>query len=538
MTGFDTSRLSPEVAAYIRSLETRVEKIEALETEVAALREENQQQKNQLLKMQSLNEQLVNLRRRTFGRSSEKVQYVDGEQLDFFNEAETCSDAGAPEPGKTTPVKAHTRKEKRTKAELTDGLEHKKVLCELPEDQQLCARCGNKMVRIGEKYLRSELIIIPAQVSVVDYYAASYKCVHCEQETGESYILQAQAPVPVMKKSMAAPSTVAYVMQEKFEKGVPLYRQEQYWKGQGVELRRSTMANWIIRSSRWFIPLWNLLRKEMLQQSIVNADETRCHVHKEDGRESKQMSQMWVYCSPEKKIALYQYHPSRKGQVAKEMLGDFSGYLQTDGYSGYHCLDRVTHVGCWAHARRKWVDCFVDGKPVAGSKSETAFQLIEQMFQLEQTWEDTAPEERRRLRSEKLKPILDRYWEYLASFEAAEGTALYKAQNYSLNQKQALDAVLLDGRLELTNNLAERTVKPFVMARRNFLFCDTAKGADASALCFSVIETAKRNGLDPFGYLMFLLQELPKLGPDPAEEQLLPLLPWSPDLPGYCKIKQ
>src|SRR5699024_2481535 len=119
----------------------------------------------------------------------------------------------------------------------------------------------------------------------------------------------------------------------KFEKGVPLYRQEQYWKGQGVELRRSTMANWIIRSSRWFIPLWNLLRKEMLQQSIVNADETRCHVLKEDGRESKQMSQMWVCCSPEKKIALYQYHLSRKGQVAKEMLGDFSGYLQTDGYS-------------------------------------------------------------------------------------------------------------------------------------------------------------------------------------------------------------
>ena len=147
----------------------------------------------------------------------------------------------------------------------------------------------------------------------MDYYAASYKCVHCEQETGERYILQAQAPVPVMKKSMAAPSTVAYVMQEKFEKGVPLYRQEQYWKGQGVELRRSTMANWIIRSSRWFVPLWNLLRKEMLQQSIVNADETRCHVLKEDGRESKQMSQMWVYCSPEKKIALYQYHPSRKG---------------------------------------------------------------------------------------------------------------------------------------------------------------------------------------------------------------------------------
>ena len=132
-------------------------------------------------------------------------------------------------------MKAHARNAKRTKEELTEGLEHKKVVCELPEQERICAKCGSAMVRIGEKFVRSELVIVPAQVYMVDYYAASYKCAHCEAQTGESYIRQAQAPVPVMKKSMAAPSTVAYVMQEKFQNGVPLYRQEAYWKGQGVE---------------------------------------------------------------------------------------------------------------------------------------------------------------------------------------------------------------------------------------------------------------------------------------------------------------
>ena len=205
------------------------------------------------------------------------------------------------------------------------------------------------------------------------------------------------------------------------------------------------------------------------------------------------------------------------------MLQGFDGYTQTDGYSAYHCLASVIHVGCWAHARRKWEDCFVDGKPVQDSKSEAAFRLIEGMFALEQAWKDETPQARFDLRQEKLRPLLEQYWALLGSFEAAEGTALSKAKTYSLNQ-EVLNVVLLDGRLKLTNNLAERTVEPFVRARKNFLFCDTAEGVDASALCFSMMETAKRNGLNPFGYLLFLLQELPKLGENPAEEQLTPLL--------------
>lgn len=144
----------------------------------------------------------------------------------------------------------------------------------------------------------------------------------------------------------------------------------------------------------------------------------------------------------------------------------------------------IVIIGCFAHARRKWVDCFVDGKPVKDSMSEKAFQLIERIFALESTWKDLPPEKRLEHRQKELKPVLDAYWEHLNSFEAEEKTALYNAQRYSLNQRETLDAVLLDGRLELTNNLAERSVKPFVMSRRNFLFCDTAKG-QRPVLCVS-----------------------------------------------------
>lgn len=392
MKNIDMSTLSPEVAAYIRSLEETV-----------------LEQKMELVKLQSLTEQLVNLRKKMYGQSSEKVQYVSGEQLsmyqDFFNEAETYSNASAPEPGKTTPVKAHERKSKRTKEELTAGLEHKKVLCELSPEERSCARCGTEMIKIGEKFARTKLVIVPAQVYAVDYYVASYKCAHCEKETGESFILQAESPVPVMKKSMAAPATVAHIMQEKFQKGVPLYRQEEYWKSQGVDLQRSTMANWIIRSSCWFQPLWDVLRKELLSSGIINADETECHVLKEDGRESKQMSRMWVFCSKEKHIALYQYNPTRSGTVAREMLKDYSGYLQTDGYSAYNAVEKATRVGCFAHARRKWVDCFVDGKPVKDRMSEKAFQLIERIFALESTWKGLPPEKRLEHRQKELKPV-------------------------------------------------------------------------------------------------------------------------------------
>ena len=217
------------------------------------------------------------------------------------------------------------------------------------------------------------------------------------------------------------------------------------------------------------------------------------------------------------------------------MLQGFSGYLQSDGYSAYNAVDTAIRVGCWAHARRKWVECFPNGIAQDGSVSSRALAIVEQIFAVEKGLKEQSATERQKQRDLRIRPLLQEYWSLLESFEAEKDTNLYKAQNYSINQRPYLDAVLLDGRLELTNNLAERTVKPFVMARKNFLFCDTAKGADSSALCFSVIETAKRNDLDPFAYLLYLLEELPKLGDQPTEEELQPLLPWAKALPKYCR---
>jgi len=181
-------------------------------------------------------------------------------------------------------------------------------------------------------------------------------------------------------------------------------------------------------------------------------------------------------------------------------------------------------------------DCCQRLKPVKGSASEKAYLIMEKVFKLEKRWKDLPLEERYKKRKAELRPVMDEYWHHLNSFEAEKNTALYSAQQYSLNQKQYLENIFLDGRLDLTNNACERLVKPFVMARKNFLFSDTAKGADASALCMSIIETTKKNNLNPYGYILYLLQELPQIGEKPTDEQLEPFLPWSPSIPDFCRV--
>ena len=527
MAEIDLNSISPELVAYIRTLE---EKNKTLEQKIV----------KQQVQMQNLYEMLVNARKHTFGQSSEQSKYLsDSDQLNFFNEAEKEFNSGAAEPTEQTiRVAAHTRKEKRTKEELTESLPHYEIDCTLEGKDKICGICGAELVCIGKEKVRSELVIIPQQMAVVDYFRSSYKCAACEKESGETVIQKAATPVPVMKKSMAAPATVAYVMQEKYENAVPLYRQERFWKSKGVELNRNTLANWVVRSSRWFEPVCEYLNNTLLQGDIVHADETEFQVLKEDGRTAAQKSRMWVFCSgksEEKQLALYRYAPSRSGKVASEMLNGFTGYLQTDGYQGYNAVENVTHVGCWAHARRKWADCLPKNVQTDGSKAAQALKLVQQLSALEDAFIELPPKERKAKRAEQSKPVLDAYWLLVENIHGNQGSNLEKAQTYSLNQRKTLDAFLLDGRIEMTNNRAERAVKPFVIGRKNFLFADTARGADASARCYSIIETARMNNLDVYGYLLHLLTELPKFGNQPTDKQLESVMPWSQTLPDYCR---
>ena len=556
MSKFDINTLPLQVIAYIKALE---EKSAKLENENAKLENENTKLENENTKLEdrnaklnatvqkqdviihNMNEMLVKGRKMMFGKSSEQLKYIDGsEQLNLFNEAEQEYNGGITEPTEETIVKEHTRKAKRTKEELTANLEHREVIIELEEEKKKCEICGTELTVIGKEKLRSELNIVPAQIFVIDYYRNVYKCKECEKKTDEAVIIKPDAPVPVMKKSMASPATVAYVMQEKYQNALPLFRQEQYWKSQGVELNRNTLANWIIRSTEWFKPLFELMKKELLTEDIINADETELRVLKRDGKPVDSMSRMWVFTSgrvSSKPMALYKYHPTRSAKVVTEMLGDYGGYLQTDGYAAYSAAEKATRIGCWAHARRKWTDCIPKGINDKNSKSAQALSLVEKIFAIEKGLESIPADKIYETRIEKSKPLLEEYWNLLSGIDGAGGSALAKAAAYSTKNKAMLEGFLLDGRLELTNNRAERAVKLFVIGRKNWLFSDTDKGADSSALCYSIIQSAKLNGLDVYGYLIYLLTELPKLGNHPDETTLRKMLPWC-TLPEYCKGKR
>ena len=515
---------------------------------IRKLQAENNEQKNQITELKAtvdkqnimlsnLNEMLVKGRKAMFGKSSEQLSNIDGaEQLTLFNEAEQEYSAGSSEPTvETITVNSHTRKKRLSREELPDSVEHKKVVIDLKDKN--CPECGNEMVCIGEEFVRSELNIIPAHISVIDYYQKKYKCKSCEEDNLSSDIIAADMPVPVIKKSMASAGTIAYVIQQKYQMGTPLYRQEQYWKSQDIALSRTTMANWIIRSSRWVEPLWDRMMTLLKTEDIIHADESVLRVLKRDGKQVDGQSRCWVFCSgkdSKRKMSLYLYHPTRSAKVVEDNLGSYSGYLQTDGYAAYNAAANAVRSGCWAHARRKWVECLPKGIDNKNSKAVQALELVEQIFTEDKRLEGLPKNEVYEQRLERIKPILERYWELLGGISATGGSNLDKAVNYSLNNRKELETFLLDGRLELTNNRAERAVKPFVMGRKNWLFADTNKGADASMMWYSVIESAKLNNLNVYGYLLHLLTELPKLGEHPTDDQLDNLMPWA-ELPKFCK---
>lgn len=535
--------ISPEIAVYIKALQAENSKLQNENFEIkdknSKLQNENTALKTKIEKQEfqisNLTEMLVNSRKKIFGKSSEKSKYFNDAQMSLFNEAEACAEPSAPEPEKETFIAAHKRRKKRAKAELTENLNHIKQVCDL--DKKECEICGGDLTCIGEEFVRSELNIIPAQMYVVDIYRKVYKCEHCSDDE-QTNIFKANAPVSVMKGSMATPATVAYIMQQKYQLGMPLTRQSKYLKELGAEIGSNTLANWVIKGSRWFDKLWQRMHELLLKESVIHADETPLRVLNRDGKPADSQSRMWVFCSgkdSEHKMALYYHHATRSGQVVTDMIGDYSGYLQTDGYSAYNSAVKAVRVGCWAHARRKFTDCLPKGIKNEDTRAGKALELIGKIFAADEGLSELPSEERYAQRNIVLKPLLDEYWKYVESIYAASGSNLAKAVTYSLNQKIYLNNVLLSGELELTNNRAERAIKPFVIGRKNWLFSDTDKGADASARCYSIIESASLNDLNVFGYISYLLTELPKLGENPTDEQLDDLMPWSEALPRYCK---
>lgn len=487
----------------------------------------------------NLTEMVLLLRREKFGPSSEKTTTQIEGQMSLFNEAEMDADPDSKEPfherkGGVVRKNAKTRRE-----ELLKDLPVEEVPCMVHPDDMFCGQCGSTLRQIGYVRVRDELEYIPAKVKIIRYMQQACECPVCKHK-GKPFIKKAFVPKSVMNHSLASPSSVARVMYQKYVNSIPLYRQEKDWEQTGIGLSRATMANWIIRSSQdHLMPVVEHLRKELLKRDIIHCDETPVQVLKEEGKKPQARSYMWVYRSGNDgraPIILYDYQPSRNGDHAAACLKDFKGYVHSDGYSGYNKLKDITRVGCWAHLRRKFVEAIPmkkqNGPPTS---AETGRQYCDKLFAIEDSLKDLSPEERFCKRLELEKPVLEAFWCWLDSVNALKGSALGKAVIYARNQKPYMENYLLDGRCSLSNNAAENAIRPFTVGRKNWLFADTPKGAGASAAVYSLVETAKANGLNVYAYLQHLLLYMPGSEWQQYPEELDQLMPWSQEVQEQCK---
>ena len=517
------------------------EKFLALE---AALK--NTQNTNDMLqsRVNWLEQILGVLRQNNHGSKSEKISEELLERMGrLFDEPEVIklSEEEEPEEEKqAVEVKAHIRTKKAKSNiwdKLPEGTATEVVEHFLPEAEQVCPNCGTEMEVIGKKEYKT-MVIIPAQYKVRIDVCYTYACKSCPENGNNVTVIEAPRAKQVIPGSFASPEAIAHIMTQKYVMGSPLYRQEQEFRRQGLVLSRQTMANWLLASAeKLLMPLYECLHKKLLMQEILHADETTLQVLHEEGRKPQSQSYMWVYrtgSNVEHPIVLYKYEPGRSGKYPQEFLKGFEGYLHSDGYGVYHNLgSNVINVGCLVHARRKFHDVIkLNKKDGANQNAAKAVGYFTKIFKLEDSLAKKSVEERYQKRLELEKPILDELFAWAEKLAVTPKSKLGEAVTYLLNQKQYLYNYLLDGRLESSNNRAERSVKPFVISRKNFLFANTANGATGSGIIFSLIETAKENKLDPYRYLTYVLGLAPnlELEDDKEIEQLLP-----ENVPENCK---
>jgi transposase len=497
--------------------------------EVAALKDNLEAElAGQQTEIENLRGQIRLLLHKRFGPSSEKSS---ANQLQLFNEAEDLVEKEeSAEAEETVLVQAHTRVRKGRRP-LPTSLPRVVVLHDLSEEEKICPRDGCGMERIGEE-THEQLSVIPSRMQVIRHVRPKYACPRCEEGVRIS-----PPPPQVIPKSMASAGLLAYIATSKYVDALPLYRQSKIFERWGVDLSRTVMANWMIMTGTAVQPIINLLRDELIEDAIIQCDETRCQVLKEPGRPAQRQSYIWAQRggSEQRPVILFDYDSSRGGEVPQRLLEGFSGYLQTDGYDGYNAVckdnDKIVRVGCWAHSRRRFDEAVKAQKKAKGgegsrklSKAHKGLWFVKELYKIEKEIRGKPPGERKEVREAQARPILNelRKWLDVSRDQVPPKSLTGRALGYLHDQWDHLIRYLDDGRLEMDNNRIENAIRPFVVGRKNWMFSDTVKGAEASANIYSVIETAKANGLDPYRYLLHLLTELPKAKRVEDFEKLLP----------------
>jgi transposase len=462
-----------------------------------------------------------------FGRSSEKSP----DQQEMFNEAELTDAAEAllsadeVDTGSTHKTPSGSTAKKPGRKPLPADLPRIRIEHDVPEADKRCS-CGCQRTLIGEES-SEQLDIIPAKVRVMVNVRKKYACKVCEGE-----IKTAALPAQPIPKSNASPGLLAHIAISKFQDALPLYRQEAILQRSGIELGRNTLASWMIKSGELIQPLINLLEDRLRSYPVMHCDETSVQVLKEPGKEATSQSYMWVRVGgpPTQPIRLFHYAASRSGSVARDLMADFKGYLHTDDYAGYNRVaadNGITQLGCWAHARRKFIDAQKAGsKNKKAGKADMAISFIRKLYLIEKHIAEQSPGAKYQARQQRAKPVLERFraWLDKTLHSTLPKGLLGKALAYLNKNWDKLTVYTEDGRLAIDNNPAENAIRPFVVGRKNWLFSATVSGAKASANLYGLIETAKANSVDPYGYLRHVFKELPGAQ---TIEQIEQLLPWN-----------
>lgn len=478
-----------------------------------------------------LEENVRLLKSALFGRSSEKQRPADPVPGQLCLPFEEAVPTVAETPSAKTTVLEHQRR-KRGRKPLPKDLPRVRHVVDLPDDQKI-APCGHPLKCIGE-VVTERLCIKKAEIYVEQEVRPKYApdCL-CPTEVGApGEVKIAPATPQIIPKGIASADLVAHVVTAKFADALPLHRQEQQFRRLGVDISRATMVNWILLSAAACQRLLELLTDEILSGPSIHADETRIQVLDEPGRSNTALSYMWVYRGgpPEAPGVIFRYEVSRSGHIPETLLQNYHGYLQTDGYAGYHAIGEragIRHLGCWAHVRRKFVEVIKGAKaPAKNTVADQALELISELYNIERQARGdnlnsdaivALREQKSRPLLEKLKALFDRHMK-----TTPPRSLLGKAINYALGQWPRLTVYLEQGFLLPDNNLAENAIRPFAVGRKNWLFSGSPRGAEASALFFSLIETAKANEIEPNRYLRFLFSEIPKAKTDEDLRSLLP----------------
>lgn len=500
--------------------------------------------------IESLLEQVKLANQHRFGSSSEKVI---PEQLSLFNDCEAACDLKAPEPviGDILPKKPRHRGGKTqidySKFE-TVIIEH-----EIPESERACPECGCELSEMNVEVTR-RVRLVPAHLVVEEHHRHMYRCRECceanaKGDEAKAVIVRAPQPEPPIPGSFVTSSLIAWLINGKYVNSLPLYRMEKELKALGANISRQNMANWIINShERWLSKIHARMKVELLTHPRIHADETTVQVLKEPNREAKKKSRMWLFCAArsDTPVYLFEYHETRRKGVAQEFLAGWSGTLTTDGYKAYFNLGNpgITNTACLVHVRRYFAQIVKiaggDAKAAgATSVALAARQKIDKIFAVDSKFDNMDPEVRRQARNKELKPLMDAFlpWARMELAKASPKMALYRALAYAVEFWPYVENVLLDGNLELSNNIAEQGQRIFVVGRKNWLFSDTPRGAHASAAIYSITTTARANGLNPQKYIEWLLEEMPNAG-ELTDEVVDSFLPWSSKVPEKCSFPE